>query len=232
MLVIRPAAVSDVPLLLRFSRELAEYERQADAVVINEEALVRDGFGSQPKFRSLMAEWDGEAIGYALFFGIYSSVKGSGMFLEDVFVREAFRGRGIGRALLSAVARIAREEGSYGIRWEVLDWNESAIKSKYTLAQVDQGVWGMLGANLRLYELLFGPPVPLTSRLDCIRSMYHVYSDYVSKLEREPDPEIETGFYMWWDLILPRLLGFVSTHVARRCIQTGLGITRSARCAI
>ena len=128
MLLIRPAAVSDMPLLLRFSREFAEYERQADAVVIEEETLVRDGFGSQPKFRSLIAVWDGEAIGYALFFGIYSSLKGSGIFLEDLFVREAFRGRGIGRALLCQVARIARQEGSYGIRWEVLGWNESAIK--------------------------------------------------------------------------------------------------------
>jgi hypothetical protein len=60
----------------------------------------------------------------------------------------------------------------------------------------------MWGVNLRLHELLFGQPVPLTSRMDCIRSPYHVYSDYVSKLEREPDPEMETGFYMWWDLIL------------------------------
>ena len=128
MLLIRAAAVSDVPLLLRFSREFAEYERQPDAVVITEETLVRDGFGSQPKFRSLIAEWDGEAIGYALFFGIYSSLKGSGIFLEDLFVREAFRGRGIGRALLSQVARIARQEGCYGIRWEVLGWNEAAIK--------------------------------------------------------------------------------------------------------
>jgi GNAT superfamily N-acetyltransferase len=128
MLLIRAAAVSDVPLLLRFSREFAEYERQPDAVVITEETLVRDGFGSQPKFRSLIAEWDREAIGYALFFGIYSSLKGSGIFLEDLFVREAFRGRGIGRALLSQVARIARQEGCYGIRWEVLSWNESAIK--------------------------------------------------------------------------------------------------------
>src|ERR1700730_5895361 len=128
MLLIRPAAVSDVPLLMRFSRELAEYERQPDAVVIREETLIRDGFGSQPKFRSLIAEWDGEAIGYALFFGIYSSLKGSGIFLEDLFVREAFRGRGIGRALLCKVARIARREAAYGMRWEVLDWNESAIK--------------------------------------------------------------------------------------------------------
>ena len=76
------------------------------------------------------------------------------------------------------------------------------IASKYTLTQVDQAVWGMWGGNLRLHELLFAPPAPLASRLDCIRSMYHVYSDYVSRLEREPDPEIESGFYMWWDLIL------------------------------
>lgn len=128
MLVIRPAAVSDVPLLVRFSRELAEYERQPGAVVIDEETLIRDGFGARPKFRSLIAEWDGKAIGYALFFGMYSTLKGSGIFLEDLFVREAFRGRGIGRSLLSKVARIAREEGSYGLRWEVLDWNESAIR--------------------------------------------------------------------------------------------------------
>jgi GNAT superfamily N-acetyltransferase len=128
MLIIRPAVVSDVPLLLRFSRELAEYERQPDAVVFKEETLTMDGFGPQPKFRSLIAEWDGEAIGYALFFGFYSSCKGSGIFLEDLFVQEAFRRRGIGRALLCHVARIARQEGSYGMRWEVLDWNESAIK--------------------------------------------------------------------------------------------------------
>jgi len=128
MILIRAAAVSDVPLLLRFSRELAEYERQPGAVVIDEETLTRDGFGVRPKFRSLIAEWDGQAIGYALFFGIYSSCKGPGIFLEDLFVRETFRGRGIGRALLCQVARIARQEGSYGIRWEVLGWNESAIK--------------------------------------------------------------------------------------------------------
>jgi GNAT superfamily N-acetyltransferase len=128
MLLIRAANISDVPLLLKFFRELAEYERQLNAVVIKEETLIRDGFGAKPKFRSLIAEWNGQAIGYALFFGYYSSWKGSGIFLEDLFVREAYRGRGIGRAILSEVARIARQEGSYGIRWEVLDWNESAIK--------------------------------------------------------------------------------------------------------
>jgi GNAT superfamily N-acetyltransferase len=128
MLLIRPATVTDAPLLLKFIRELAEYERQPNAVVIKEETLVKDGFESQPKFRALVAEWGGQAIGFALFFGFYSSWRGPGIFLEDLFVREAFRGRGIGRALLSEVARVARQEGSVGIRWEVLDWNESAIK--------------------------------------------------------------------------------------------------------
>ena len=128
MLLIRAAAASDVPLLLRFFRELAEYERQPNAVVVKEETLIKDGFGAEPKFRGLIAEWEKQAIGYALFFGFYSSWKGPGIFLEDLFVREAFRGRGIGRALLREVARIARREGCYRIRWEVLGWNEPAIQ--------------------------------------------------------------------------------------------------------
>jgi hypothetical protein len=81
MLIIRAATVSDVPLLLRFFRELAEYERQPDAVVTKEETLIRDGFGSEIKFRSLIGEWDGQAIGYALLYGFYSSWKGPGIFL-------------------------------------------------------------------------------------------------------------------------------------------------------
>jgi GNAT superfamily N-acetyltransferase len=128
VLLIRPATVTDAPLLLKLICELAEYERQPNAVVIKEETLIKDGFESQPKFRALIAEWGGQAIGYALFFGFYSSWKGPGIFLEDLFVSGAFRGRGIGRALLAEVARIARQEGSVGIRWEVLDWNASAIK--------------------------------------------------------------------------------------------------------
>ena len=128
MLLIRLATVTDVPLLLKLIRELAEYERQPNAVVIKEETLIKDGFASHPKFRTLIAEWGGQAIGYALFFGFYSSWKGPGIFLEDLFVREAFRGRGIGRALLSEVARVARQEDAVGIRWEVLDWNEPAIE--------------------------------------------------------------------------------------------------------
>jgi GNAT superfamily N-acetyltransferase len=128
MLTIRAATVNDVALLKALILELAEFERERDQVVITEADLVRDGFGPQPKFRALIAEWEGQAAGYALFFGFYSTWEGRpGLFLEDLFVREPFRGRGIGRALLAKVAGMAQRENSYGVRWEVLDWNQPAI---------------------------------------------------------------------------------------------------------
>jgi hypothetical protein len=76
-----------------------------------------------------------------------------------------------------------------------------SIAPKYSLGQIDQGVWGILGPNLGLYELVFVDSVPLQDRLECIRSMYHVYSDFVAMSEAEPDPKL-SGFYMWWDLLL------------------------------
>jgi len=127
MLRIRPATIHDAVLLRTMIRELAEFEHELEWVTIREEDLVRDGFGDNPSFRALMAEWDGQPAGYAVFFGYYSTWAGRGLFLEDLFVREAFRRRGIGQALLASVARIAVEEHCYGIHWEVLDWNEKAI---------------------------------------------------------------------------------------------------------
>jgi len=128
MLSIRAATVNDVGLLKALIYELAEYEREKQFVMITEADLVRDGFGPAPKFRVLIAEWDGQAAGYALFFGFYSTWEGRpGLFLEDLFVREAFRGKGVGRALLAKVAGIALRENCYGVRWEVLDWNQPAI---------------------------------------------------------------------------------------------------------
>ena len=128
MLSMRAANRNDVALLKELICELAEYERERERVVITEADLARDGFGPQPKFRALIAEWDGQAAGYALFFGFYSTWEGRpGVFLEDLFVRSQFRGKGIGRALLANVASIARRENCYGIRWEVLDWNQPAI---------------------------------------------------------------------------------------------------------
>ena len=128
MLRIRPATIHDATLLCTMVRELAEFERELDRVMIQEEDLARDGFGENPRFRALIAEWDGKAAGYALFWPYYSTWEGQGLFLEDLFVRESFRRQGIGRALLAAVARIAVDEHCYGIHWEVLNWNEKAIE--------------------------------------------------------------------------------------------------------
>jgi len=134
MLSIRPATVNDVALLKTLIRELAEYEREPDAVVITEADLLRDGFGPQPRFRALIAEWDGQPASYAFFFACYSTWEGRpGLFLEDLFVRSQFRGKGIGKSLLASVARIAQAENCYGIRWEVLDWNDPAIKFYHSL---------------------------------------------------------------------------------------------------
>jgi GNAT superfamily N-acetyltransferase len=127
MLRIRPATVEDVTLLRTLIRELAEFERQLQFCAIEEADLVRDGFGTNPKFRALIAEWNGQPAGYALFFDYYSSWVGPGLYLEDVFVRPQFRGKGIGMALMAAVARITLQENCCAMRWEVLDWNERAI---------------------------------------------------------------------------------------------------------
>jgi GNAT superfamily N-acetyltransferase len=149
MLSIRPATIDDVPLLKTFLHELAVFERKPDEVVIADETLIKDGFGPQPKFRALMAEWDGHPIGYAFFHGCYSSWRGPGIFLEDLYVRETFRGRGIGKALLAHVACIARQEGCYGLRWEVLDWNEPAIQFYKSLGAEFRNEWRqvLLGAQ-------------------------------------------------------------------------------------
>jgi len=127
MLHIRPATIHDAALLRTMIRELAEFERELDKVTIREEDLARDGFGANPRFRALIAEWNGRPAGYAVFWGYYSTWSGRGMFLEDLFVREAFRKKGIGKGLMAAVARIAVEEQCYGMHWEVLDWNRKAI---------------------------------------------------------------------------------------------------------
>jgi GNAT superfamily N-acetyltransferase len=128
MLSIRDATVADVALLRKLIRELAEYENELEQVLITETDLARDGFGPEPRFRVLLAYWDEQPAGYALFFNFYSTWRGRQIFLEDLFVREAYRGRQIGKSLLAAVARIAEGEGCHALRWEVLGWNHTAVK--------------------------------------------------------------------------------------------------------
>jgi GNAT superfamily N-acetyltransferase len=127
MLSIRAAQPGDVAELKRLIHEFADFEHLP--VTVTEESLLRDGFGERPRFRVLMAEWDAQAAGYAFFFDYYSTFEGrAGIFLEDIYVREKYRGKRIGYDLLARVAAIAREENCFGVRWQVLDWNTPAIE--------------------------------------------------------------------------------------------------------
>lgn len=141
MLRIRPATIDDAALLHTMIRELAKFERELECVTIRQQDLARDGFGAKPLFRALIAEWEGQPAAYACFFGYYSTWAGRGLFLEDLFVRAAFRGHGIGKALLAEVARIAIDEQCYGIHWEVLDWNEKAIEFYKSLGARFRDQW-------------------------------------------------------------------------------------------
>jgi len=126
MLSIRPANLNDVRVLKALIHEMGEFEHLP--VVITEESLARNGFGSLPEFRVLIAEWDGQPAGYAFFFNCYSPFRGRGLFLEHLFVRAQFRGKKVGDALLSRVAAVARAENCFGIMLNVLGWNRPAIE--------------------------------------------------------------------------------------------------------
>jgi GNAT superfamily N-acetyltransferase len=126
---IRPATRADIPQILAFIRALAAYEREPDAVKATEAGLERDGFGPNPFYSCLIAEHDGRAAGFALYFFNYSTWLGRpGLYLEDLFVEPEFRGLGIGKALLERVAAVAVDKGCPRLQWEVLDWNTPAIE--------------------------------------------------------------------------------------------------------
>jgi GNAT superfamily N-acetyltransferase len=127
--VIRPANESDVPLILAFIRELAEFERLAHEVVATEDQLREALFGPRPAAEVLLAlSGDGQPAGFALFFQNFSTFLGQpGIYLEDLFVRPGFRRQGIGRALIGRVAELAVARGCGRFEWAVLDWNENAI---------------------------------------------------------------------------------------------------------
>ena len=125
---LRPARADDVPLILALVRELAEYERAPDACHATEAALATTLFGPAPQAEVVIAEWEAEPAGFALFFHNYSTWEARrGPYLEDLFVRPAFRGRGVGRALLRHLAGIAVARGCGRFEWSVLDWNAPAL---------------------------------------------------------------------------------------------------------
>jgi len=121
---IRPATPADVETILGFIKGLAAFEREPDAVQATLDDLLRDGFGEQPKFEVLIAELDGEPVGFALFFPTYSTWEGRpGIYLEDLFVAEHARGQGLGRKLMAALAAIAVARGCRRLELSVLHWN-------------------------------------------------------------------------------------------------------------
>lgn len=123
-ITVRFATAADAPLLLRFVRELAAFERAPDAVVATEADLLRHGFGPQPEFEAILAFLDGEPAGAALFHTRFSTWLGRpGLYLEDLYVTEAARGQGVGRRLLARLAAIAVERGWARIDFHVLEWN-------------------------------------------------------------------------------------------------------------
>jgi GNAT superfamily N-acetyltransferase len=125
---IRTATPSDVPIILQFIRELAEYEKLSDQVTATESLLHENLFASQPVAFALIAEIDDTPAGFALYFYNFSTFVGRpGIYLEDLFVRPSARGKGVGRALLTELARIAVERKCGRLEWAVLDWNTPAI---------------------------------------------------------------------------------------------------------
>jgi GNAT superfamily N-acetyltransferase len=126
--MIRAATPSDVATILRLIRELAEYEREPDAVEATEATLTEALFGATPAAEAVIAEEAGEALGFALFFHNFSTWTGKrGVYLEDLYVTPEARGRGVGKALLSHLAGIALDRGCARFEWAVLDWNAPAI---------------------------------------------------------------------------------------------------------
>jgi GNAT superfamily N-acetyltransferase len=152
-IVIRNATVDDVPAILGFIRDLAEYERLTGEVVATEAALRATLFGPRPSAEVLIAELAGHAdadplhsqpsaVGFALFFQSYSTFLAKpGLYLEDLFVRPAARGRGVGSALLAALAKITLERDYGRFEWSVLDWNEPALKVYRAVGAVPMGEW-------------------------------------------------------------------------------------------
>jgi GNAT superfamily N-acetyltransferase len=140
--VIRKSTKDDVSIILRFIKELAEYEKLAHLVVADEAILLDSLFGDQPKAEAVIGFYRENPVGVAVFFQNYSTFLGrAGIFLEDLYVRPDMRGRGFGKALLKYVARVARERKCSRYEWAVLDWNKPAIDFYKSLGAVAQDEW-------------------------------------------------------------------------------------------
>ena len=167
MLVVRPAVPADASLMLELIHDLATYEREPQAVVATEDDLRRDGFGDHSLFQCLIAEYDGEPAGFAFFFFNYSTWHGRpGIHLEDLFVKPRFRGKGIGKELLKAVAAVAVEKQCTRLNWHVLNWNQSAIDFYEGIGAKSLDQWRVMrvsGEALKKLARTADPSAPVAS---------------------------------------------------------------------
>jgi GNAT superfamily N-acetyltransferase len=149
---IRPATKSDVPIILAFVKKLAEYEKLSDEVVATENSLRETLFGEHPVAEVAIGYFEERPVGFVLFFHNYSTFLGRpGLYIEDLFVDESYRGRGFGRALLSHVAGLAKKRSCGRLEWAVLDWNDPAIRFYKNLGAVPMSEWTVFrvtGGNL------------------------------------------------------------------------------------
>ena len=142
MLNIRPATRADAPVIANLVRELADYEKLLDEAKATPQDFLRELEAPNPVIHVLIAEWQGEPAGFALYFFNFSTFVGRpGLYLEDLFVRPAQRSHGIGRELLRALARIAKERGCGRMEWAVLDWNEPALRFYQSLDARQMKEW-------------------------------------------------------------------------------------------
>lgn len=157
---IRQATEKDVPLLLWFIRQLAEYERMSNEAVLTEEILHSSLFGPHPVAEALLGYLGDQPVAFAVFFHNFSTFLGRpGMYLEDLFVVPEMRGKGFGRAMLVELAKIARERKCGRFEWAVLDWNESAINFYKSLGAVPMHEWTIFRVTGEALDRLAGGPL-------------------------------------------------------------------------
>lgn len=146
-IILRKARKSDMKAVLNLIQELAHFEREPDAVEIDEKKLMKDGFEDQAAFQCFVAEEDDHIVGMALVYMRYSTWKGPSLHLEDLIVSANSRNKGIGSDLLDEVVKYGKELGVKRISWEVLDWNEDAIRFYERKGAVVLRDWNVVQLN-------------------------------------------------------------------------------------
>ncbi len=153
---IRPSTEADIPLIHSLIKEIAEYEKLSNEVVATEEKVRQTLFGEKSYAEVIIAEYENEPVGQALFFHNYSTFLAQpGIYLEDLFVRPNFRGKGIGKELLKSLVKIAKQRNCGRVEWVVLNWNEPAINFYKSLGAVPMNEWTTYRLTSDKFENLF-----------------------------------------------------------------------------